>query len=161
MCTKARQKFYECQHSIQKQDSMVSAAASKGALLHRDIHKQQLHINSHIKLAGTPHGHNQLPKTWRGYMVKKEQNGVRFLDNDNDPSFHSEGPCLLHFHSTMLPDICRQASQDWHFILQQTISLPSPHICLYNTDGNFEKTTSLPPHPSVGLQHNAGLLPHP
>ena len=100
-------------------------------------------------------------KHGEGIWWKREQDGVRLFDSDNDPSSHSEDPCLLHFCSTTFPDIYRQASQDWHFILQQTLPLPSPHIHFYDTDGNFEKTASLPPHPSVDLQHDVSLPPHP
>lgn len=44
-------------------------------------------------------------------------------------------------------------SKPYHFLLLTSVS-----ITLMET---LKKTTSLPPHPSVGLQHNAGLLPHP
>ena len=138
----ARQNLGDCQHSIRKQDTMVSTAASKlssykgtyisNAFITSRLSSWQAHlirISSYLK-----HGED----IW----WKREQHGVKFLDSANDPSIQSVGPKLFHFRSTTLPDIYKQISQDWDFILHQKVTLPSPTICLYDSDGNYQRTAS-------------------
>ena len=155
ICMQARQTVGHCQHSIHKQESMVSAAASKlssytgtyisDAFISGRLPSWQAHlmrISSYLK-----HG--------EGIWWIKEQRGVRFFDSANDPPFQSLGPRLLHFNSTTLPDVYRQISQDWDIIHHNNITLPSPCIRLYDSDGNFERTTCssslslLPPFPTL------------
>ena len=73
---------------------------------------------------------------------KSEENGIRFLDSVNDPAYQNVRPKLLHFRENTLPDVYRQASQDWNIIQQHKVTLPSTSIRLYNANGGFETTTS-------------------
>ena len=137
----ARQNLGDCQHSIRKQDTMVSTAASKlssykgtyisNAFITSRLSSWQAHlirISSYLK-----HGED----IW--WM--REQHGVKFLDSANDPSIQSVGPKLFHFRSTTLPDIYKQISQDWVFILHQKVTLPSPTICLYDSRWKLPKNS--------------------
>ena len=139
----ARQSLGNCQHSIQKQNSMVSTAATKlssytgtyisHTFISRRLSSWQAHlmrISSYLK-----HG--------KGIWWKSEENRIRFLDSANDPAYQSVGPKLLHFRENTLPDVLyRQASQDWNIIQQHKVTLPSTSIRLYNANGDFERTTT-------------------
>ena len=75
-------------------------------------------------------------KHGKGIWWKQIENGVKFLDGDNDPDYKPEGPQLHHFRSN---DVYRHASQDWSTILLNTI-LPTPSIRLYDAIGNYQST---------------------
>ena len=99
-------------------------------------------------------------KHGEGIWWKNEPEGVRFLDGADDPNVHPLGPQLDHFRNTTLPDVYRKASQDWDTILHNKITLPSPNIRLYDSDGNFQNTRSyfsLQPSFSTGLSQDISV----
>lgn len=142
LCMQARQKISECQQSIIKQDSMVSSAASalspyKGTYISKTFISSRLPSwQAHLTCISSYLKHGQ------GIWWQEEREGYRFLDSDSDHQFHAEGPKLQHFCTCTLPDIYQQCSKDWDTILQKKITLPSPGIRLYDTDGNYLTTTS-------------------
>lgn len=75
-------------------------------------------------------------------MVAEKDYGFQFNDGADDLDFHPTGPHLDHFRSTTLPDVYHKMSQDWDIILQQKIKLPSPRVRVYNTDGQYQCSTS-------------------
>ena len=81
-------------------------------------------------------------KHGKGIWWKSEENGIRFLDSATDPAYQSLGPKLLNFRENTLPDVYKQASQDWNIIQQHKVALPSTSIRLYDANGDFETTTS-------------------
>ena len=68
---------------------------------------------------------------------KREQHGVKFL-----VILHSN--LLVQNYSIFgalytLPDIYKQVSKDWDFILHQKVTLPSTTIRIYDSDGNYQR----------------------
>ena len=61
----------------------------------------------------------------------------------NDPDSYPIGPPLDHFRSKTLPDVYRKRSQDWNSILHAKVTLPSPSIQQYDSDGNYRNTSSV------------------
>ena len=142
ICMQARQKAHDCEESVHKQDSMVSATASKvgeyrgtfitNTFIMGRLSSWQAHlmrISSYVK-----HG--------EGIWWQKKEDGFKFNDSADDPDFHPNGPHLDHFRSSTLPDVYCKMSQDWDSILQERVELPSPSIRFYNADGNYEYSTS-------------------
>ena len=60
------------------------------------------------------------------------------MDSESQP----QGPSLSHFSQVQLVDIERQHSKVWQSIVENKTKLPSPHIRLYDKDGNFIDTRS-------------------
>lgn len=54
---------------------------------------------------------------------KETENGYLFLDADDDPISHPEGPRLRHHRSTSMADISKPM---WDEILDKKIDLPTP-----------------------------------
>ena len=66
---------------------------------------------------------------------KETQNGYLFLDADDDPVSHAEGPCLRHHRSTSMADISKSSKSIWKEIVNKNIDIPTPVLQLYNDDG--------------------------
>ena len=126
----ARQRLGDCQRSIQKQDSVVSTAASKLSsytgtyISHTFISHRLSSWQAHLMRIS-----NYL-KHGKGIWWTSEENLIRLLDSATDPSYQSLGPKLLHFCENILEDVYKQAFQDWNLIQQHKVALPSTSIRL-------------------------------
>ncbi len=142
LCLEAREKLRDMQQSIRKQDSIVSAVAKRfppfeGTFITSDfIAKRLPSWQAHLQRISTflQYGEN----VWWKY----ENTGYRFFDSDMDSENQMQGPNLSHFSQVQIVDIERQHSEAWESILKNKTKLPSPHICLYDKDGNFSGTRS-------------------
>ena len=144
LCMQAKQNRGDCLKSICQQDSMVSKAAThvekytgtriSNAFITNRLSSWQAHltrISSFLK-----HG--------KDIWWKVVEDGIQFLDGDNDPDFRPEGPQLLHFRSKSIADVHRQASRDWSGILETNTILPTPSIRLYDPTGNYNGSIAFP-----------------
>ena len=66
---------------------------------------------------------------------KETQNGYLFLDADDDPISHPEGPCLRHHRSTSMADISKSSRPIWKEVINKKINIPTPTLQLYNDSG--------------------------
>ena len=66
---------------------------------------------------------------------KETENGYLFLDGDDDPISHPEGPRLRHHRSTSMVDVSKSSKPIWNEILAKKINLPTPILQLYNDSG--------------------------
>ena len=92
---------------------------------------------------------------------REKKKGFRFLDGVNDPDSYPIGPPLDHVCSKTLPDVYRKRSQDWNSILHAKVTLPSPSIQQYDSDGNYRNTSSvslLPPFSTHISTHSQSEL---
>ena len=158
ICMQARQNTGDCQRSIYQQDSMVSKAASKlnpmpgtfisDTFISSRLSSWQAHlmrISSYLK-----HG--------EGIWGKREEGGFRFLDGFRDPDAQPVGPPLDHFRNTTLPDVYHKRSADWYAILHTKVAQPSPSIRLYDSDGNYQETSSMSLLPSFSMEGSIPFL---
>ena len=161
ICMQARQRAGDCQQSIYQQDSMVSKAASKlspstGTFISDTFLSSRLSSwQAHLMRISSYLMHGE------GVWWKREEEGFRFLDGVNDPDSHAIGPPLDHFRSKTLPDVYCKRSQDWDSILHAKVTLPSPSIRQYDSDGNYQNTSSvslLPPFSTHISTHSQSEL---
>ena len=87
------------------------------------------------------------------------------MDGDDDPNYHSQGPTLLHFTSS-LDDVVNRPKKSWKQILDQFIPLPTPKVHIYDRDGNHSETrvfATIPTHMSDQFSYTmscTGSFPH-
>ena len=70
-------------------------------------------------------------------MGQKTQDGFRLFDGDSDPSFHAQGPPLLHHHFKTLEQIQVARMEIWKEIVSHEISLPATTVRFFDEDGSF------------------------
>ena len=97
-------------------------------------------------------------KHGEGIWWKREEGGFRFLDGFSDPDTQPVGPPLDHFRNTTLPDVYHKRSADWDAILHTKVALPSPSIRLYDSDGNYQETSSMSLLPSFSMEGSIPFL---
>ena len=136
----ARGKMGDTQQSVRKQDSIVSSAAKRlppfeGTFVESDFIARRIPSwQAHLQRISMflQYGEN----VWWKY----ENNGYRFFDSDSDRESQPQGPSLSHFSQVQLIDIEKQHSETWDSIITNKTKLPSPHIRLYDKDGNCTGT---------------------
>ena len=64
-------------------------------------------------------------------------NKIEFFDGDMQPNFRPEGPHLLHFRNTTNTESRSRKIHAWKKIIHENITLPTPCIKVYDTDGNI------------------------
>ena len=138
------------------QESMVSAVASKvpkfkGTTIQKAFVASRLHSwQAHLQRIS--------PFLQYGEGVWwKQGNAYQFLDADGDPDNKPEGPPPLHFRSTQLQDVQLQSEMAWNYILEKGVSLPTPFIRLFHTDGSYIGRRYYAPENQTGAPHS--LLP--
>ena len=57
---------------------------------------------------------------------------IEFFDGNVQPNFRPEGPDLLHFRNT---ESRSRKTHTWK-IMRENVTLPTPRIKVYDTDGN-------------------------
>ena len=137
-----REKMGDTQQLIRKQDSIVSSAAKRlppfeGTFVESDFIARRIPSwQAHLQRISMflQYGEN----VWWKY----ENNGYRFFDSDSDRESQPQGPSLSHFSQVQLIDIEKQHSETWDSIITNKTKLPSPHIRLYDKDGNCTGTRS-------------------
>ena len=70
-------------------------------------------------------------------MVDLRTMDIAFFNSDHDSESQTQGPSLSHFSQIQLVDIERQDSEAWEYTLSNQTQLPTPHIRLYDKDGNL------------------------
>ena len=63
-------------------------------------------------------------------------NKIEFFDGNMQPDFRPEGPHLLHFRNTKNTESRSRKIHAWK-IIHENITLPTPCIKVYDTDGNI------------------------
>ena len=162
ICMQAKQKVGSCPESIQKQDSMVSKAASgigsyRGTFISNNfILERPSSWQAHLmRISGyLKHG--------EGIWWERTENGFLFHDSADDIEYSSSGPHLDHFRNTTLPDVYARMSKDWDKILKENTVVPSPTLRVYSEDGHYQYSTpslSLPTSLTGDPIHAASLTP--
>ena len=78
-----------------------------------------------------------------GYLLpgsvwwQTRDNKIEFFDGDMQPDFRPEGPHLLHFRNTTNTESRSRKIHAWKKIIHENITLPTPCIKVYDTDGNI------------------------
>ena len=71
----------------------------------------------------------------KGVWWKETEDGYLFLDAEEDPISHSEGPHLRHHRSTSMAEVSKSTTPIWKDIIDKDIVVPIPVIQLYNDRG--------------------------
>ena len=115
----AKKELGKILHSVNEADSQVSKAAAnlsafKGSKFSKCFVEYRLHSwQAHLERIS--------PFLLEGEGVWwREFNGIYyFMDGDDDPNYHSQGPTLLHFTTSSLDDVVNRHKKSWKQILDQ------------------------------------------
>ncbi len=89
-------------------------------------------------------------RSWQGHLKRishyllhgeeiwwREVGGsYQFLDSDDDPIAHQDGPHLRHFRSVSMKEVTTRSESAWDQLVQAKIDLPTSGIVLYDESGN-------------------------
>ncbi len=143
LCIQARQKMDDYKPLATKQEGTVTSASHKvepyqGTEIEKSFINSRLQSwQAHLERTSTflQHGEN----TW----WEETSESYKFFDSDTDASYRPEGPVLMHFRSSTLPEVQVNSHKAWQHIVDNKIPLPTSSIRVYDTQGEYVGTRVL------------------
>lgn len=121
-------------HVKVKETKVVRAARGLKPYMGTSIHKDFVQTRMRSWQAHLKRISNFLSRG-EGVWWTQADSEYHFLDGEQHPDSHQQGPPLLHFQNTSQKQLCEVKNKHWDDIIENCTTLPAPYIQLYDKEG--------------------------
>lgn len=121
-------------HVKVKETKVVRAARGLKPYMGTSIHKDFVQTRMRSWQAHLKRISNFLSRG-EGVWWTQTDSEYHFLDGEQHPDSHQQGPPLLHFQNTSQKQLCEVKNKHWDDIIENRTTLPAPYIQLYDKEG--------------------------
>ena len=163
-------------HVEQVIDNIITRVQVENALLHgtNNVDKEENSIRKLSKVAGNRYntiiGYSMIEKygpqfqahlerisdfllPGEGYWWRYIPSGIEFMDGHAEPEYQQQGPMLMHFRSTSMPDVEMYLQQQWEACVFNNTVLPLHNISHYASTDEPEAVSDASVHTSQSTEN--------